>query len=116
MPYTEEMVRRLVVQRRIFLALNTVAAIAMAILLVQHRHLSHQQRIDRRTTIIRSCNDQNARHVETIRTLDNLIAKLPPSQRAQANRSKQFTVLLINALAPVQDCEKLADRLLRERK
>lgn len=52
-----------------------------------------------------NCQEQNQRHDDTIRTLDHLIARIPPGagrDRALANR--RGTVLLIDALAPKRDC------------
>jgi uncharacterized protein YycO len=61
-------------------------------------------------SILTSCRDQNMRNRETIRTLDQLIARLPAHQRARARASRQNTILIVNALAPYQDCKALAAR------
>ena len=66
--------------------------------------LIQQQRAE---GILRNCMDQNQRHRSTIATLDSVIAQLPKSQRAQAIKNRNFTVLLIDALAPLQDCQRL---------
>jgi hypothetical protein len=55
-----------------------------------------------------NCLDENARHKNTVDTLDGLIADLPAARRKQAEASRQFTVLLIDALAPVRDCDLVA--------
>lgn len=113
MPFTEEGMKQLRIQRNIFLALNTAAAIAMAVLVGLVIHTNHKvngqtaeiQR-QRAENIMRDCVDQNNRHDKTVRTLDELLKKsgVSPARRAA---SRQTTVLLINALAPKQDCDKL---------
>jgi len=125
-PYTEEMLeelrnenRRIETQRRIFLILNFVAAIAMAILfaLILSDRNSIKREANVRATQIQqqrydvaygNCLDQNGRNRNTIQTLNNLISKLPPSQLAQAEQSKEFTILLINALVPIRNCQQVA--------
>lgn len=121
MPDTQKVYRNLVIQRRIFLTINVVAALVVGILwygirvqsaenhkqnatiLKQASQIQHQ----RRESIMRSCDDQNRRNAKTIQTLDNLIAKFPPKRRAEAEANKVYSVLLINALAPKQNCIKL---------
>lgn len=99
-------------QRRVFVVLNVVAAIAFAVLFYFVHEQGQTIQRERRAAVIRACQDTNERHRNTIRTLDQRIAKLPPKQRAQAMNGRDFTVQLINALAPLQDCEKLADRVV----
>lgn len=54
-----------------------------------------------------NCRDQNTRHLNTLHELDVLDARLPPSRRAEARAGRPGVVLLINALAPYQDCKKV---------
>lgn len=67
----------------------------------------------RKESIRRGCEDQNARHNNTISILNSLIAKLPPDQRARAQANKEFTILLINALAPKQNCNLLVKKAVK---
>jgi len=55
------------------------------------------------------CELQNERHDNSIRTLDELIAKLPPKQRAQARAQRNANVVLISALVPKQPCRALVE-------
>lgn len=69
-------------------------------------HLARQVAAQRLAAIRSTCEEQNVRHDQTLRTLDRLIAKVPPDRRAQARRSRASTVLLIDALAPKRDCDQ----------
>jgi uncharacterized protein YlxW (UPF0749 family) len=116
MPYTEEYIHNLRLQRRIFLFINCVSAVAMGILfwaVVHQQHqitrANHAIQEQRHESIIRDCQDQNVRHDNTIKTLNKLIANLPRDERARAETNKAFTVVLINALAPKQNCNSIAD-------
>lgn len=69
---------------------------------------SQQSREQRADSIRISCEQTNARNRNTIHEYDQRIAKLapklPPAQRKQLTQSRDFTVGLINALDPVEDC------------
>lgn len=69
---------------------------------------------ERTDAIIRECHDQNQRHDHTVAELDVLLARAekhaPPAQRKQMAASRQFTILLIDQLAPRQNCAKAAVR------
>lgn len=58
-----------------------------------------------------SCLGQNQRNKNTVKALDKQIEKAKktasPEQLARLKASRDFTVLLINALVPVQDCEQI---------
>lgn len=108
-PYSERAFDRLKTERRLFQAINIAAAIALAVMFYFISNQNQTIQDQRRESILRACRDQNARHFNTIKTLDKLIAQLPESQRKQAEGSRNFTVLLIDALAPVQNCKKLVN-------
>lgn len=61
---------------------------------------------ERERAIRSTCEGTNERHKAAVRTLDELIAKAPPSRRARAKASRDGTVLLIEALVPLRDCER----------
>lgn len=61
----------------------------------------------RRESIRGSCEDSNTRHDRTIATLDRLLRRVPPAERQQARARRASTILLIDALAPKRDCEKV---------
>jgi hypothetical protein len=57
------------------------------------------------------CIEQNKRHDNTIKELNNIISNLPPGERLDiARQNKPGTVLLINALAPIRDCDKVVQK------
>lgn len=61
----------------------------------------------RKNSILISCEEQNIRNENSISTLDDLFAKskfISKAGTVQIEQTKTFTILLINALAPKQDC------------
>ncbi len=68
---------------------------------------TEQIQSERARNIRQACEAQNARHDATIETLDRLIARVPPSQRSEAQQSRASTVLLINALVPKRRCSEV---------
>lgn len=65
---------------------------------------------ERARSIRENCEAQNRRHDATIRRLDELIAKAPPTRKRRAVESRPGTILLIKELAPKRDCDELAKR------
>lgn len=63
----------------------------------------------RSASILRECRDQNARHTATVDELNRemgiYIRKASPAKRAQLKQSEGFTILLIDALAPYENCQ-----------
>lgn len=62
--------------------------------------------------MLKSCEAQNQRHDATVKSLDALISKrlktiTDPAEISRIMAGRESTVLLIDALDPVQDCEKL---------
>lgn len=70
----------------------------------------------RRDLTLQTCVAQNARHDDTVKAYDDRIAEavksglVPAEQVARLRESRAFTVGLIDALAPVQDCKALVIR------
>lgn len=89
----------------IAIVLNSVSAVVS---LENNAARIHQLQAERVESILRACRDTNQRHDRTIRSLDELIQRLPSAKRTRAVQSRAGTVLLINALAPHRDCETLA--------
>jgi hypothetical protein len=60
-------------------------------------------------SILRECTAQNFRHDATIAELNQELstfsAKATAAQRKQLAASREFTILLIDRLAPFQDCK-----------
>lgn len=71
---------------------------------------AHQIQVERKRTVNDLCVDQNLRHRDTIAELDKLLAavvKRDPSMARRMAESRKATVLLINALAPHQNCKQV---------
>lgn len=76
--------------------------------------LGHEIQTQRREGIISECRDQNRRHDRTIAKLDSIAATLSKGKsaavKASIRQSISYNVELIDALAPKQNCVKLADK------
>jgi cell division protein FtsN len=72
---------------------------------------------ERARNVRANCLDTNDRHDRTIATLDRrlqvAVRRAPPAQARQIRASREFSVALINALAPRRDCERLVKRQVR---
>jgi hypothetical protein len=67
----------------------------------------------RQDTIRRACVEQNVRHDQTLKKLDEQIERLPAGARkARAERNRDGTIALIDALVPKRDCDKRAKQLV----
>ena len=86
--------------RDIWLLVISVLALWAVIAVLDQSDDIQQQRAD---TIWSDCVMTNQAHDNTIRALDQIIAELPADQRAEAEASRDSTVLLIEALAPKRD-------------
>ena len=70
----------------------------------------------RRDAIRNACEEQNERNRETIAQLDALLLTLrnnpevPQAEKDRSQRNRQGTILLIEALAPSQNCDDLVKR------
>jgi hypothetical protein len=67
---------------------------------------------DRRRTTLESCRAQNDHHHAAVKTLDGLLVKGRRLPRAQQRKARGAVVLVVNALAPVEDCKAKADRVV----
>lgn len=103
--------------------LTTAFGVLSVWLTFENRHRAHEalalsQAIqdERAESVRRNCQDQNHRHDNTINKLnaisDTVIAQ-DPSRRAQVTMSIQQSIILINAIIPKRDCEKLANRTVK---
>lgn len=91
---------------RIYLLIVFLLAISSSILYYKAVNLSHAIQNERRDTIRRECQTQNRNHDVAVETLNKLLLKSGvPKSRQEASR--KFTVKLINALSPVQDCDHI---------
>lgn len=74
---------------------------------------------ERRQEILQSCQQLNERHAGTVRALTAILAqaerRAKPRRRAKIRESERPTLLLIDALAPHRDCEKVAATATRAR-
>jgi len=117
MPYTEEYIKELRKQRRLYLIVNCVQAAIILVLVIlwvgqrsDLKGLIHQVQEQRYTSVLSSCEDQNARRAHTVAVLNREIQKLKDGQRTRAEANEVSTIALINALAPHQRCIVLAQR------
>lgn len=70
----------------------------------------------RRNSILISCEEQNTRNENTVNTLEDLIGKAKFNtaiEMDQLDQTKTFTILLINALAPKQNCKARVAKLTK---
>lgn len=106
------------VRRRTTIILGMVVAILLAGGFANAKLISeNSERVDdiqqsRADVIYNNCADQNDRNRNTVAVFDRRISDLehqqaPAAQLRRARQSREFTVGLINALAPVQDCDRL---------
>lgn len=119
MPYTEDYIKRINRQRKLFLLINVVAALAVGIgaYLIWHqnneiRGQAAQIQAQRYWSVLRLCEDQNHRNKHTIGKLEEIAKKISQhvgqKERAQLKQSIGYNIELIDALAPVQRCRKIA--------
>lgn len=105
----------------VYLGICIAAAISVAILfalILSDRNEIRREANVRATQIqqqrygvtYKNCLDQNARNRGTKRTLNDLISKLPPEDQVQAQQTKFFTIVLINALVPIHNCKEVAQQ------
>jgi hypothetical protein len=89
----------------IFIVVGMTGLFALGWSVVEQQREIRQQRAD---SIRVSCEEVNTRNRTTVETYDHQIVAiepmLKPRERAQLKQSRDFTVGLINALAPVEDC------------
>jgi len=118
MPYTEEYIKELRKQRKLYLIVNCVQAAIILILVIlwlgqrsDLKGLIHQVQEQRYTSALRICEDQNSRRSHTVSVLNREIQKLKDGQRVRAEANKVATIALINALAPHQRCSVIAKRV-----
>ncbi len=123
-PYRKETWDEQQVARYLFMGIVVAAALAMAVLfalLLSDRNNIKREANIRATQIqqqrydvaYNSCLNQNERNSNTKATLNGLIAKLPPDQRQQAEQSKYFTLLMVNAIIPTQNCIVVAEQAVQ---
>jgi hypothetical protein len=90
----------------VFVLIGLVGLFALGWSVVRQQREIRQQRAD---SIRVSCEEVDTRNRTTVETYDHQIAAIEPKlnsrERAQLKRSRDFTVGLINALAPVEDCD-----------
>jgi hypothetical protein len=124
-PYTEQYIKELRLERRLFMLINLIAAGALVVLFYLITHQQHE--IAKQTSVIQqqryatvfaSCEDQNGRHDHTIKVLNAIITKLETAnltkkQKRQLRVSARDNILLINALAPKRDCIEAAQKAVR---
>lgn len=66
----------------------------------QAKRFASQIQAERARNVLDGCEQLNRRFDNTVKALDDLIRKAPPSNKARAKRSRDGTVFLIRALVP----------------
>lgn len=93
-----------------------VVAVFAATVLDTHS-TTRQIQDERAASVLRSCQETNGRHDATIGALDELMARAGVGASYQRlvllEQSRMSTVLLVNALAPKQDCKRLVSSRVR---
>lgn len=90
-----------------------LAASAILLAVVLFGRVSDQQNSIQQSRIdinYQACDEQNDRHDNAFKKLDELIAELPPRQRARAKAGEEGTKALLNTVAPKQKCLRLVQR------
>lgn len=93
-------------------ALTLAFAVALLAIALNARR-AQQIQAERAASTLKSCAEQNKRHDDTIRAIDDLIARSQPlsaDRRPQSSPGRANTVLIIDALAPHRDCRALVAR------
>jgi hypothetical protein len=99
---------------RVICAVVIFMAIAGGWLIYQNHLRTQEIQNQRIEAMLINCQDQNYRNISTKAILDEQFKKITknftPAQKLATNRSKAFTILLIDALAPFRDCKKAINR------
>ena len=91
-----------------------VTAGIAAYLIRENRLRSQDIQTQRFNSMVYNCQQTNDRNRNTVAALDQTMSKIEDrpgvsaERLAQLRQSRDFTVLLINALAPVRDCSHLS--------
>jgi hypothetical protein len=103
---------------RFFAALGIALAVgAMFFAVFRSIAVTHAIQVERARNVLTNCESQNRRHDATIETLDRQIEqvqRVKPELATQFRASRNFTVLLINAMAPKQDCAALVRKQVQQ--
>ena len=90
--------------------MSALALLASAASILFSAWLFARVQEERASATREACQGTNDRQDETKAALDELISRLPPERRARAEQRQRGTVLLIEALAPKRDCERVVQR------
>lgn len=88
-----------------------IVGVACVVALVLTFHLNARRANDieesRRATIRLACEESNARNAETVKRIRVLATR---DKRPGVEQRVESTIQLIDALAPVEDCDRLVER------
>jgi hypothetical protein len=112
-----EHVRQALVRHDQAIAFAIIVAIPVLLVLALTYFESREriEAIDHHRAVVAytTCLEQNERHDSTIRVVDKRLAGIVATgdidRIAAAQESRDFTVQLIDALAPHQDCERISE-------
>src|SRR4051794_20595481 len=88
-----------------------LGAVAAVVAIHENHNRIDDIQASRIDVALTTCRDQNARRTNTVKQLDVILAKriksAPPAEAARLKMSRAFTILLIDALAPHQNCQRV---------
>jgi hypothetical protein len=69
---------------------------------------------ERARAVRMNCEGQNARNRETVRRVRERFRSLSPTERREGREGRDYTIALVNALAPVRNCDRVVRRTVVE--
>jgi len=72
--------------------------------------LVQQVQRSRAASLLDDCKDQNRRNLATVKVIGQQVTEYAPIQRAQARIRATEAIQIVNALAPVRDCEAIVTK------
>jgi hypothetical protein len=69
---------------------------------------------ERARATLEACRAQNRRHDNTVARVNERYRTLPPVERREAREGRDYTIALVDALAPKRKCKVLVERTVVE--
>lgn len=96
---------------------NAVALVGFRIILGNQSKVANDIQQQRYDSVLEACEDQNDRHDDVIKQIDDAVAGTPPPpvrQRRAKEGAKPFKLILEAAVPYTEDCHELADRRVKD--
>jgi hypothetical protein len=68
---------------------------------------------ERARATLENCQMQNARNRNTVAQVRKRYRSLPPAERRAGRDNRDYTIALIQALAPMRNCDRVVERAVR---